>query len=99
MKFLDKQTPKIEFDKIHALIIPGMSTNKAEIVKVNGYGDIADNYEAENNFYIVRFTYVPYALQEDVESDGNQLASGDLVCNVIYTSPVRNKSLFMSINI
>ena len=66
---------------------------------MNGYVAIAANDEAANNFDISRFTSVPYTLQENLESDGNQLASGDLVCNVIYTSPVRNKSLFMSINI
>ena len=39
-------------------------------------------------------TSVPYTLQEDVESDGNQLASGDLVCNEIYTSTGLQKPLF-----
>ena len=43
-----------------------MSTNKAELVKVNGYGDIVAIYESGKN-YIVSFTYVPYTLQEDVE--------------------------------
>ena len=37
---------------------------------------------------------VPYTLQEDVESDGNQLSYGDLVCNTIYTSTGWHKSHF-----
>ena len=37
-----------------------MSTNKAEIVKVNEYGDIAANDEATNSFYIFIFTSIPY---------------------------------------
>ena len=37
-------------------------------------------------FYIAWFAPVLYTLQEDVESDGNQLSSGELVCNDIYKS-------------
>ena len=51
---------------------------------MNGYVAIAANDEAANNFDISRFTSVPYTLQEDLESDGNQLASGEIVCNKIY---------------
>ena len=58
---------------------------------MNGCGAISANNEAANMFFIVCFTSVPYTLQEDVESYGNKLASGDLVCNVIYTSPRRYK--------
>ena len=61
---------------------------------MNGYGAIAANDEAGNIFYIICFTYFPYTLQEDVVSERNQLAYGDLVCNEIYTSPGRHKSNF-----
>ena len=61
---------------------------------MDGYGVIAANDEAENNVYIVFCQYLPYTLQEDVESYGNQLTSGDLVCDAIYTSPVWNKLKF-----
>ena len=71
-----------------------MSTNKSELVKVNGCGDISANYEASNKFYIVHFTSVPDTLQEDVESYGNQFSSGDFVCNVIYTSHGWHRSSF-----
>ena len=71
-----------------------MSTNKALLVKVNGCGAIADNYEAANIFYIVRFKSAPYTLQEDVELCGNQLTYGDPVCNEIYTYLGRHKSHF-----
>ena len=59
---------------------------------MNGYGDISANDKAANIFYIIHFTSVPYTLQEDVESDGNQLESGGLVFNAIYTFPGRHKS-------
>ena len=71
-----------------------MSTNKAELIQVNGYGAISVNDEAANIFYVVCFASVPYTLQKDVESDGNKLAYDDLVCDAIYTSPSRNKSRF-----
>ena len=85
---------QFEFDNIHILIIAGILTNKEELVQVNGYGPIATNDETENNLYIVRFTYVPYIIQEDVETDGNQLASGDLVWNEIYIYLGSNKPIF-----
>ena len=50
---------------------------------MDGRDVIAPNEKSENNFYIVCFTYVLYIPQEDLESDENQLASGDIVCNAI----------------
>ena len=47
-------------------------------------------------FYIVCFTPVPQTLQEDVESDGDQLASEGLVFNYIYTSLGQPKQYFYS---
>ena len=58
---------------------------------MNEYVAIAANDESENIFYIVIFKYVPYTLQEYMESDGNQLAYGDPVCNSIYIYPGRYK--------
>ena len=63
MKLCDNKTPHIDFYNIHAFILAGMSNNKAELVKVNGYGAISANDEAANNFYIDFFTYVSYMLQ------------------------------------
>ena len=80
---------------MHTFILELISTNREEIVKVNEYVAIATNYEAANNFYTVQFTYVPYILQEYLESDGNKLSSYDLVCNAVYTYPVRHKSRFL----
>ena len=71
-----------------------MSTNREELVKVNGNGAIYANDEAANILYIVRFTSLPYTIQEYMESDGNKLASGDLVCNTIYKYPEWHKSRF-----
>ena len=78
MELLDNNTPQVELDNIHVLILAGIPTNKAEIFEVGGYGDIADNDEDANTFCIVHFASVLYMIQEDMESDGNQLASGDI---------------------
>ena len=74
MKLLDNKTPQVDFDNINACVIAEILNNKSELVQVNEYGDIATNDKAENYLYIICFTYVPY-----VESDVNELASGDLV--------------------
>ena len=49
---------------VYSFIIEVMSTNKSELVKVNGYGDTAANYEAANNVYVVLFASVPFTLQK-----------------------------------
>ena len=67
MEFLDNKTPQVNFYNIRVLIISVMSTNKSELVKVNGYGAIAANNKSANIFYIFWFKYVPYTLQEYVE--------------------------------
>ena len=61
---------------------------------MNEYGDIDANDEAENIFYILWFISFPYIIQEYVVPDGNKLASGDLVFNVIYKHHGRHKSRF-----
>ena len=94
MKLLYNNTPQVAFDIIYALILSEILTNKAELGQMNGYGAIYANDEAVHNFYIFCFKYVPYTLHEDVESDGNRLASGNFVCNAIYTSTRQNKSHF-----
>ena len=71
-----------------------MSTNKTELVNENGYGAIDVTDEATNKFYVIRFTSVPYRLQDDVESYGNQLASGEFVFNAIYKFLGWHKSQF-----
>ena len=43
-------------------------------------------------FCIFCFAYVPYTLQEDMESGGSESASSDLVCNAIYKSLGHTKS-------
>ena len=43
-----------------------MTTNKSELVEVNGCGAIASNDKAANKVYFVSFTYLPYTLREYV---------------------------------
>ena len=54
-------------ENFYELVLSVISTNKEQLVQVNGYGDIASNDESANNFYIFWFTYVPYIPQEDLE--------------------------------
>ena len=93
-KILRKIYTQVDFKNIHALIIAVISTNKSEHVKVNWYGVIDANGEAENNINIVWCTSFPCKTQEDVVLDGNKLASSDLLFNVICKHPRRHKSRF-----
>ena len=91
MEFLDKNIPQVQFDKINEFILAIISNKKAELVGVNGYGDTPANNKSAHTFYIVHYTYFLYKLQEYVESDVKELASGDPVLNEIYTSTVQNE--------
>ena len=62
-----------------------MTTNKAEIVDLDGYGAISDNNKYAYIFYIVKFMAITYTHQKDIELDGNQITSSDTICNEIYT--------------
>ena len=66
MESLYKKTPKVQSENIQALFVAGISTNKEELVVVNGFGEIDSNDEAENIVYFVCFTSVPYDLQVTV---------------------------------
>ena len=66
MELLDNKTSQLYFENIHAIILAGISTNKKELFKMNGYGSIFANYESSDNFYIFCFEFVTYTLQEDV---------------------------------
>ena len=57
MKNLYRKTTQNWLENIHELDITGMTTNKEELVEVYGYSDISANYEAENNYHIIKFTY------------------------------------------
>ena len=50
VELLDNKIPQVHSNNIYALIISGMSINKAEPVKVNWCGAIYFNYKAANNF-------------------------------------------------
>ena len=60
------------------MVLALISTNNVELVEVSGYDTISSNDKAANIFYISHFITVPYMLQEEVEPDGKQLASGGM---------------------
>ena len=72
---------------MNALFLSVITDNNPDHVEVDGYGDIATNYETSNIIYIINFISVFYNLQEEIELDINKLASGYLVCNSICTYP------------
>ena len=50
-----------------------MENNKADLIELCGYGDIASSYQAADKFYIDSFTSVPYTLQGNIESEVNNI--------------------------
>ena len=61
---------------------------------MNWHSAISAKDEGEKNFYIVFLKYFLYTLQEYVESNGNKLASNELICNAIYTYTGQHRSRY-----
>ena len=74
-----KSTSSDTFDKIHQVVLDGISDNMASLVESGKYGAIKKTYTSTNGFYVIIFTSRAYTLQENTTIDGKIITSGELV--------------------
>ena len=48
------------------------------------YGAIGDDYYTCHGYYIINFSSSQYILQSDLNSDGQVISSGEMVCEGTY---------------
>ena len=60
MKFLGNKTPQVYFENIQSFILALISTDKAQLVKVNGYGAIYANDEAIKSLFALHLSHIHF---------------------------------------
>ena len=69
------------------MVLDGIAEIMDGDLAMGGYGAFS-THENKAGYYIVKFTLVPYNLQEDFDVDGKYIESGELVCDTLYLSPL-----------
>ena len=81
-----------DIENLHNDLLEHIGRNMGLCITDCSFGAVNTDDARTEGFYIVRFTSVPYTLQED-EFDGNELLSaGSLVCDAVYYEPARGNS-------
>ena len=65
------------FDKIHQVVLDGMSDNMASVVESGKYGAINTTNTPTNGFYVIMFKTGAYKLQENTTTDEKIIATGE----------------------
>ena len=61
-----------------------MLLNISWIIMEVKYGAIGDDYYTCHGYYIINFSSSQYILQSDLNSDGQVISSGEMVCEGTY---------------
>eukprot|EP00957_Ditylum_brightwellii_P053525 4056139-Ditylum_brightwellii.AAC.1 len=72
--------------EIQDSIIQGVADNMGAMVSENNFGAVNTNNPKAKGFCIVKFTSLPYALQENIEVDNDLIKEGSIVCEAEYMS-------------
>eukprot|EP00957_Ditylum_brightwellii_P153777 11704988-Ditylum_brightwellii.AAC.1 len=64
--------------EIQEIIIQGISDDIGAMVNENNFGAVNTNYPKAKGFYIVKFTSLPYILQENFEVDNDLIKEESL---------------------
>eukprot|EP00957_Ditylum_brightwellii_P136077 10378144-Ditylum_brightwellii.AAC.1 len=75
--------------EIQESIIQGIADNMGAMVNMNNFGAVNTNDPRAKEFYIVKFTSLPYTSQENNVSDNDLIKAETLVCEAEYMSPAQ----------
>eukprot|EP00957_Ditylum_brightwellii_P097666 7438661-Ditylum_brightwellii.AAC.1 len=88
-----KDTCEDDLIGIKETITQGIVDSMGALVNGNDVGAVkTDDLKAEG-FYIVKFTSIPFTLQENMEMNKQLIKKVSLVCVAEYTSPAQRGSL------
>ena len=74
-----KSTPFEAFEKIHQVVLDGISDNMASLVKSFKYDTINTSDTTTNGFYVIKFILEAYTLQKNTTINGKIISTGELV--------------------
>ena len=76
IQFSEKSNPSDALDKIHQVVLDGISDNMASLVASGKYGSINTTDTTTNGFYVIIFTSEEYKLQDNTTIDGKFITAG-----------------------
>ena len=79
-----KSTPFEVFDKIHQVVLDGISENMASLVQSVMYGSINTDDTTTNRLYIIQFVSEAYTLKNNTTIYGQVISAGELVFKAQY---------------
>ena len=79
-----KSTPYEAFDKIHQVILDGISDNMASLFEAGKYCAMNTTERTTNGFYVIMFTSEEYAFKDNTKIDGQIITAGELVVKAQY---------------
>ena len=70
IQFTNEKTSSEDFDTVHKLGIGVISENMASLVQLGKYGAINASYPISMGYYVIKYLYEPYTIQEYQTTDG-----------------------------
>ena len=90
LKLYRKATSSEEIDKIHQVVIDGISDNMYALVKTDKYGAINTIDKNTMGYCVIKFVSEPYTLQYKTMFYGKISTSGELVFKAQYINYMQN---------
>ena len=91
IQFINKTTSIEDFGTVHELVLDGISENMASLVQLGKYRSIYAAYLTTMGYYVIKYRYEPYTLQEEQTTHGQVSKAGELVVKSEYLSLMKEK--------
>ena len=76
---------------MHKVVFDGISDNMASLLQLGKYGAFRAEYPTTMGYYVIKYIYEPYTLQELKTTDGQVSKEGELVVKAYYLSLMKSK--------
>ena len=84
--FSNKITSSEDFDTVHNVFLDNISDNMAILLQLRKYGDINVPHPTKKGYYVIKYLYETYTIQEDQTKYGQVIKAGELVVKSEYFS-------------
>ena len=86
IQFTTKKASSEDFDAVNKVVLDGINGNMAYLLQLGKYGAINAEYPITMRYYVIRYLYKPYTLQEDKTTDGQVSKAGEILFKTEYRS-------------
>ena len=92
LKLSHQATFSEEIDKIHQVVLDGISKKMDELVQTGQYGDINTTYTSTMGYYVIKFVSEPYTLQGETMFGRQISTSVELVFKSQYMDCMKDNT-------